>query len=139
MTEASSPSRRTAACGCGQLTATVRGEPSEVYLCSCRDCQRASGSSFTYAAVYPEAAVTVSGEHRLWRHQGESGRWLESGFCPDCGVKVIFRLQVVPGHVGVAVGCFADPHFARPAKVYWASRRHDWLALPEDIELLDRQ
>ena len=41
---------RAARCACGNLTVTARGEPVEVYLCSCTDCQRGSGSAFSYAA-----------------------------------------------------------------------------------------
>ena len=28
---------------------------------------------------------------------------------------------------GVAVGCFADPDYPRPATECWASKRHQWL------------
>jgi hypothetical protein len=31
---------RVARCACGDLTLTTRGEPLDVYLCSCKDCQR---------------------------------------------------------------------------------------------------
>ena len=42
---------RVARCACGNLTVTARGEPLEVYLCSCKDCQRGTGSAFSYAAL----------------------------------------------------------------------------------------
>ena len=41
--------------------------------------------------------------------------------------------------IGVPVGCFADPNFARPSKLFWASRRHHWLDLPADIAEIDTQ
>ena len=50
---------RIAQCGCGALTATVTGDPVTVYGCSCVDCQRKSGSAFSYAAVFPSAGVTM--------------------------------------------------------------------------------
>jgi hypothetical protein len=130
---------RQAHCACGALSATVRVEPVEVYLCSCLDCQRLTGSSVSYCAMFPDAAVTLDGASKTWRHSGESGRWVENRFCPACGTAVLFRLQIVPGMIGVSVGCFADPHFAAPTRQYWASRQHDWLALPNDVERLDRQ
>jgi len=135
----SASAARKAACGCGRLSATVRGEPMEVYACSCLDCQRYSGSSFTYCALYPENAVAIAGDSKTWRHLGDSGRWVESGFCPTCGVSVIFRMQAVPNVVGVSAGCFADPHFGKPTRLYWASRQHDWLSFPEDVERLATQ
>ncbi len=139
MTNANATESRVARCACAKLTATVRDEPTEVYACSCLDCQRLSGSSFTYCAVYPESAVAIAGERRAWRHRGDSGRWLENGFCPTCGVSVFFMLEVMPGAIGVNVGCFADPHFARPARVYWASRQHDWLKFPEGVRLIEAE
>ncbi len=134
-----STSKRTARCGCGQLTATARGEPTVVYACSCSNCQRQSGGGFTYSAFYPVAAVAVTGARTLWRHQGASGRWTETEFCPTCGVTLCFRTEAYPGIVGIAVGGFADPDFAPPERLYWASRRHRWLSFPEAIELVDTQ
>ena len=77
--------KRIAQCGCGALTATVSGDPVTVYGCSCIDCQRKSGSAFSYAAMFPSAAVTIAGERKTWRHNGDSGRWIENIFCPTCG------------------------------------------------------
>jgi hypothetical protein len=130
---------RVARCACGRLTVTTCGEPLDVYLCSCRDCQRGTGSAFSYGALFPEAAVELAGESRTYRQRADSGRYIDSFFCPTCGTAVMFRAEGLPGAVGVAVGCFADPSFAKPSKLYWASRRHHWLELPKDIKLIDTQ
>jgi len=130
---------RTGSCGCGNLTVTTRGEPSEVHACSCLNCQRESGSAFSYCAVFPDAAVSIAGERRVWRRYVDSGRWLETEFCPACGVTVIFRSEHSPGTIGVAVGCYADPHFAKPERLVWASRRHHWLQFPDSIEFVETE
>jgi len=49
---------RIATCSCGNLTVTARGEPLDVYLCSCTACQRGTGTAFSYAAIFPESAVS---------------------------------------------------------------------------------
>jgi hypothetical protein len=131
--------KRIAQCGCGALTATVSGDPVTVYTCSCVNCQRKSGSVFTYAAVFPSAAVTFTGERKAWRHTGDSGRWIENMFCPTCGITVGFLSEGMPGMTGMPVGCFADPDFAPPLRLYWASRRHRWLTFHNDLTLLDTQ
>ena len=130
---------RIATCCCGGLTATARGEPAHIYACSCLACQRGSGSAFSYAAIYPEPAVTVAGERTLYRQSGDSGRLTEASFCPVCGVTVCFRAEAMPGMIGIAAGCFADPDLPKPERLYWASRRHHWLDLGEDIPLLETQ
>ena len=137
MTDTKVSGVRTAKCGCGNLTATTSAEPSEVYACSCLNCQQESGGAFTYGAVYPEAAVVIAGERKTWRRQADSGRWVESDFCPTRGVSVCYRMEAWPEVIGVEAGCFGDPEFAKPEKLYWAHRRHRWLELPEGIELVE--
>jgi hypothetical protein len=130
---------RTARCACGGLTVTARGEPLDVYLCSCTDCQRGTGSAFSYAALFPEPVVTITGERRQYTQCADSGRVVDSYFCPTCGTAVAFRAEGLPGMLGVPVGCFADANFARPSKLFWASRRHHWLELPDTIALIETQ
>jgi len=130
---------RTARCSCGSLTATVQGEPLEVYLCTCSNCQRQSGGVSTYCAIFPETAVSIAGAQTRWRHLGVSGRWIETAFCPTCGSTVLARIEGRPGVIGVSAGCFADPNFAQPERVYWASQQHRWLTLPEGTQLIATQ
>ena len=139
MTGKDSTRGRTASCACGNLTVSANGEPLDIYACSCRDCQRETGSAFSYLAVFPETAVSITGERRAWRRQGDSGRWIETEFCPSCGATVFGRMEVWPEVVTVSAGCFADPDFAKPKKVYWAARRHRWLSFPDETEIFDSQ
>jgi len=139
MTEQKGTGDRTASCGCGNLTVTARGEPLQVYACSCLNCQRESGGAFTYSAVFPETAVSIAGERRAWRRVGESKRWVETEFCPTCGTTVLCRIEAWPEAIAISVGCFADPNFAEPETLYWASRRHRWLAFPDGTETMSSQ
>lgn len=130
---------RIGTCVCGQLSVAVTGDPSGVYACSCKSCQRGSGSVFSYAAVYPIAAMSVSGEHKAYRYTSDSGRWGEGHFCPTCGTNVFTLLEIQPDDVAISVGCFADASFEPPSLLCWASRRHAWLKMPDGTELLDTQ
>ena len=129
---------RKASCMCGELRATAAGDPSDVYICSCLDCQKLSGSAFSYCAVYPEDRVTCVGG-RSWRYCGDSSRWLEVVFCPNCGGLVYYRIEAYPGTVVISAGCFADPDFPKPDTHYYASRRHPWLKVPDGVEAFDEQ
>lgn len=132
-------SERIARCGCGKLSVAARGEPADSYLCSCTDCQRMRGSAFSYAAWYARDAVAVAGDHATWRRKADSGRWIDNHFCPVCGTTVFFHFESGPRFVGVAVGCFADPDFPPPRRIYWSSRRHRWLVCPAGVEVIDTQ
>jgi hypothetical protein len=122
--EENSPRERKASCGGGGLSVTTRGEPSEISACSCLDCQRRSGSAFTYIASFSDTSVSIAGDRKVWRSQSDSGHWVESKFCPTCGVTVCFIMEAFPETTGICVGCFADSDFAQPQSLYWASRQH---------------
>jgi hypothetical protein len=131
--------RRAAVCACGVLRVTTTGPPAIVNACACLDCQRRSGSAFTYTAFFPDAQVQIEGEYRSFRGTRAAGRWHEASFCSACGVSLVSRLEVLPGMTGVAVGCFADPTFEPPHGFYWATRRHAWLPAPIGVAMHDTQ
>ena len=131
--------RRVAACACGALRVTTVGPPAVVNACACLDCQRRSGSAFTYTAFFPDARVQIESELRSFRETRAAGRWHEASFCVACGVSVVSRLEVFPDLVGVSVGCFRDPGFEPPGGFYWACRRHAWLPAPAGVEVLETQ
>jgi hypothetical protein len=39
----------------------------------------------------------------------------------------------------LAAGCFADPDLPKLERLYWASQRHHWLDLGEDVSLKKTQ
>ncbi|MGE4251865.1 MAG: GFA family protein [Parvibaculaceae bacterium] len=122
--------RRTARCACGGLKITVTGEPARVYACACLECQRATGSAFSYRARFAESAIAgIEGDRRSWRRGSDAGRWIEQTFCPTCGSLVFMAGEAIPGEITVSVGCFADPDFAAPVKIFWEERRHRWYGL----------
>jgi hypothetical protein len=130
---------KTAACACGALKVTVMAPPQMVHACACLECQRGTGSAFSYSAFFSEAAVKVSGKSTRWRRSSDAGRWQESNFCPTCGVTVFTRLEALPNVVCVSVGCFSAPDFPAPGRLYWNSKRHHWLDLPSGIERVETQ
>ena len=128
---------RTAGCCCGGLKVRLGGDARGVYGCSCTQCQRASGSIFTYTALFPlDAVLSIEGEHRSWRRTGESGGWIERHFCPQCGSPVFGYAEGLPGVIQIAVGCLADPDFAPPGRLYWSQHRHGWTAWPQATRLV---
>ena len=52
----------TGGCLCGQLRLTARGQPYRVGLCHCMDCRKHHGALFHASAIFPESAVTITGE-----------------------------------------------------------------------------
>jgi hypothetical protein len=128
---------RTAACSCGQLSATVVGEPLRVSICHCLACQRRTGSVFGAQARFPAASVTTSGESREYIRVGDSGGRAHFHFCPTCGSTVFYTIAGNTEHIALPVGAFADPLFPTPERSIYEERRHSWVGLPESIERMD--
>ena len=54
-------------------------------------------------------------------------------FCTRCGSNVYWEPRRLPDLIGVAIGSFADPAFARPTQSVWTKDKHAWLVLPEEV------
>ena len=130
---------RTAACSCGQLTATCAGDPDRVVLCSCTACQRRTGSPFGAGAYYLREKVKTAGRANKYRRQTDGGRWFDTYFCPDCGTSLYWFLELFPTEIGVAVGGFGDPSFPPPVRSVWAAHKHQWIEFPEGVDQLQGQ
>lgn len=126
-------------CVCGLLRYRVRGNPTRVTVCHCTWCQRRTGSAFGVSAVFPSDRHELCGPFRTYRHRSdESGRWLDSSFCPSCGAHVGFTLEWVPGIFAVDAGTFDDPSWIRggehPFRYIYMSSAQTWSVPPEGAE-----
>jgi hypothetical protein len=131
--------RHIASCACGGLRVIAAGDPDIVVACNCTACQRRTGSPFGVGAYYrKESIVAITGEDASYHRTAESGRSLNFHFCPRCGTTVYWTQAMRPDHVGVAVGCFADPDFMPPARAVWSDHRHGWLSFPDDMPVYPR-
>lgn len=102
-------------CLCGDVRVTAEGRPYRVGLCHCLDCRKHHGALFYAAAIFPEAAVTVSGETR--DYQGRH-------FCPRCGSSLFARFE---DEVELHLGALDAPDQLAPTYENWAIRREGWL------------
>jgi hypothetical protein len=131
--------RRTASCRCGQLRATVTGDPVRVSVCHCLDCKKRTGSAFSAQARWPAEQVEVEGQSKTWVHHADSGNRITHHFCPDCGSTVLYEIEgKFDGLIAIPLGALDDPYFARPAFSVWEERKHDWVEISgENVEHLN--
>ncbi|WP_374539069.1 GFA family protein [Chitinimonas taiwanensis] len=125
---------RIAACSCGQLQATVQGEPIKVSICHCFACQRRTGSVFGAQARFAQTQVSVVGTATEFVRVGDAGSHGRFRFCPSCGATVYYTVDERPGFVIVPVGAFAEPSFPKPTFSVYEERMHNWVGLPTNIE-----
>ena len=107
--------RFTGGCLCGDVRLEASGRPYRVGLCHCLDCRKHHGALFYAAAIFPEDAVTVTGETRDY-----AGRF----FCPRCGSSVFARFG---DEVEVHLGALDAPDQFVPTYENWTIRRESFL------------
>ncbi|MGN6154776.1 MAG: GFA family protein [Sphingomicrobium sp.] len=130
---------RTASCRCGQLSATVTGEPVRVSVCHCLNCKKRSGSAFAVQARWPRDRVRIEGRSNGFVKVADSGNKATFHFCPDCGSDVYYEIDGNFDHkfddlIAIPLGAFDDPYFLTPSFSVWESRKHDWLEITGDVE-----
>ena len=129
---------RAASCRCGQLKATVAGEPVRVSVCHCLNCKKRSGSAFAAQARWPAERVSIVGKSKSFQKVADSGNRATFHFCPDCGSDVYYEINgKFDGLVAIPVGAFADPFFFKPEYSVWEKRKHDWVDVTGNVEHLD--
>jgi hypothetical protein len=94
--------------------------------------------------VFVEERVSLTGiEPSKYRHvSDESGRWLDTYFCPRCGSNLGFTLQAVPGIRTVPAGTLDEPGLIDPKQmkirhVFTRSRRK-WSDVTSEVEAYER-
>ena len=108
-------------CNCGSVRLEIWGEPIRVGLCHCTVCRKETGGPYLAFAVFPQAAVTVTGETRSWADE-----IVHRHFCPTCGSR-LFSVEG-NGEVEVRLGCLdVAPTDLAPTYENWVVHRERWL------------
>ena len=130
---------RAASCRCGQLSATVTGEPVRVSVCHCLNCKKRSGSAFAVQARWPRDQIDIEGRSKTFVKVADSGNKATFHFCPECGSDVFYEIDgkfddKFNDLIAIPLGAFDDPFFLAPAFSVWESRKHDWLEITGNVE-----
>ena len=124
---------RTASCRCGQLKATVTGDPVRLSVCHCLNCKKRSGSAFAVQARWPADQVTIEGQSKGFELTADSGNRATFHFCPECGSDVHYEINgKFDGLIAIPLGAFDDPYFASPKFSVWEKRKNVWVDIVGD-------
>jgi len=116
----------TGRCACGALRYRAEGEPLIQGFCHCRSCQRTSGAGHVGWLCFPETAVKVDGERKVFTRAGGSGRPASRIACPKCLSVVYGTAEVMPGMINLYAGSLDDPAQFKPSMAIFVSERPPW-------------
>ena len=128
---------RTGGCLCRSVTFTAPTQPLSVVVCHCRDCQKQAGSALSVIAVFPRAAIHVTGEVARYEGTSEKGNPVWRNFCPRCGSPLYSDSPAMRerGILAVKAGTLDDVTDLVPTKHYWMRSKQAWVAIPDNVAL----
>lgn len=98
-------------CLCGHCTYRVAGEPVQIVVCSCLDCQHRTGSAFGIGVWFHlNQVISLPKDIVHYKHFNENGRWVEHGFCSKCGSTLSWQAEMFNQQIAFAGGTFHSKH-----------------------------
>ena len=113
-------------CLCGSVRFKVTGKPKSSIFCHCEYCQKRTGSSVALLVYYHTNSVeSITGPLKKHRHiSDESGRWIDSEFCANCGSPVTWTLELIPSWRGFEGGSFDNTSNFKCNAHQWCDNAH---------------
>lgn len=123
-------------CHCGAVRFTTPKEAVHSTLCYCDDCRRQSGAPVLAWAMFPEGAVSIEGDARVY-HSSESGR---RTFCGQCGTGLFFTNAPLRrmGMIQVRIAALDDPAAIAPRMQVQTAERPDWMTSAHALPAFER-
>ena len=118
----------TAHCACGAISLRFAGKVLSMFMCSCEDCQRATGAGHSAIVLARPADVTVTGKTHAFARPANSGATLTRSFCPECGTPLFAVSSRAADVLLLPVGLFgaAAAEWYVPNQLIFARSHRDW-------------
>lgn len=125
----------TGGCQCVDVRYEVRGEPVDLYVCHCRECQKQASSAFGISLIVRSADFALlSGKPNVWTRPATLGGSIDCAFCPKCGSRVWHGNADTDEVVSVKGGSLDRPPDLSKAKHIWTSRKLRGVLIPDHVE-----
>ncbi len=123
-----------APCACGAVELAVHGAVKSMLICTCRDCQRATGSGHADVAIVAAASLQIVGEAKSFARPSDSGAQFTRHFCHQCGTPLFGQSSRAPDLRMLPVGFFVGQNsWFAPRQVIFARSRQPWDLLADHL------
>ena len=117
----------TAHCECGAITLTARGRVLSMFLCSCRNCQKATGTGHSTVVLLPATAISLVGATKSFSRPADSGATFTRHFCPECGTTLYAQSSRAPALRMLTAGLFAGQNdWFMPNQLIFSRSHQAW-------------
>ena len=131
----------TGGCACGAIRYECAAEPSAMFCCHCRDCQRASGGAGNYVVIMSADSFKFTrGTPRYHFTASAKFGHHKRGFCAECGSRLTGgeNPEGTSPIVGINAGSLDDPSWFRPQFDIFASDAQPWDRMDPAIPKYDK-
>ncbi|HTS83988.1 MAG TPA: GFA family protein [Usitatibacter sp.] len=128
---------RTGGCLCGEVRYRIAADPLAARVCWCRDCQHLAANG-TVNAIFPSAAIEVTGKTGEYLRTADSGNKVRRRFCPKCASHLFSDSSGRPGFTVVRVGTLDDPSSVKLSANIWSSSAPGWACLDTALERFEK-
>lgn len=130
----------TGGCVCGAVRYTLKpGLRMKPYACHCTDCQKRTGSAFSFHMAVMENDCELSGEVDEGHVTQPSGANSTIVGCARCKARIYAKNDLRPGIVSLRAGTLDNSTDMSPQAHFWVSSKQPWIVIPDDVPTLETQ
>lgn len=126
-------------CLCGQVRYEGDIPAPMAAVCHCRNCQKQSGSAFSYVVVVPRGQLRIEGTMKDYMDWGDSGGVVRRSFCPQCGSPILSEMSNSPGVAAIKGGTLDNDYGLKPILHAWCDSALPWSEIPADAARFAKQ
>ena len=125
--------KRQGGCLCGQVRYEISGDPLAVIICHCVNCQKQSGSTFSFNLIGQSDQISLQGNVSTYEDTNDSGDPVNRNFCGNCGSPIYSEILTQGNLIALKIGTLDDTRDLEPQSQVWCISKQNWLSLNPDL------
>ena len=125
--------KRQGGCLCGQVRYEISGDPLAVIICHCINCQKQSGSTFSFNLIGQSDQISLQGNVSTYEDTNDSGDPVNRNFCGNCGSPIYSEILTQGNLIALKIGTLDDTRDLEPQSQVWCISKQNWLSLNPDL------
>ena len=127
-------------CQCQHIQYKIHTEPSTMYLCHCKDCQKQSSSAFGISLwVHTNGFELITGELSHWKTHGDSGGTKQCTYCCNCGSRIYHVTGPGDTYLSLKAGCLNNLKNLEPIAHIWTDSAQHWFKFNDELPCFPRE